>query len=108
MVTDIPLNDFQSDALREVISIGVGRGADSLNRLLQAQIKLEIPHLRLVSSNKLSSELKHLGAETISSIDLKFTGDLSGQSFLIFPEKSAGKLVNAMVGNTLRLKKWMP
>lgn len=95
----IELSELQKDALKEVINIGVGKGADSLNQLLNTHIKLEIPNLKIIPADKLSEELGYMGKGQLSTVNLKFSGDLEGSSLLIFPEVSAASLVTALMGD---------
>lgn len=98
-VFKIELSELQEDAIKEVINIGVGKGAESLNQLLNTHIHLEIPNLKIVSNENLSQALEYMGKESLSTVNLKFSGDLEGSSILIFPEKSAVNLVTTLMGD---------
>ena len=42
------LTDDQLDALGELFNIGVGKGADNLNQMLDCQIQIREPHLEVI------------------------------------------------------------
>ncbi len=90
----------QLEALRELINIGVGKGASILNTMLNSHIKLQVPSLKLISVSDLNKEFEKLGAGKLSAIALKFDGPFSGSADLLFPSETALALVNALVGDS--------
>jgi chemotaxis protein CheC len=80
------------DALKEIVNIGVGRGAENLNQLLNEHISLETPEVYITHIDRLKEILYSEKVETFSYISLQFSGDLKGRSKLIFPLSSAKKL----------------
>jgi chemotaxis protein CheC len=91
----------QIDALRELINIGVGRGAGVLNTMLSSHIGLQVPFVKLLSHEELKSELESIGSDRLASVNLIFKGLFSGNANLIFPSESALKLVVALTGDRL-------
>lgn len=89
------ITPLQLDALKELVNIGVGRAAASLNDMLESPIKLDVPEVRMLSSQELGSETGG-STETFSCVQLGFKGSFSGVAALVFPQASAIKLVAAL------------
>ncbi len=88
----------QLDALQELLNIGVGRAAGSLNQMLEKPIRLHIPAIQLGKMEELSQEVQGTKDTTLSSVQLPFKGTFSGSSCLLFPTESATALVVALTG----------
>ena len=86
------------DALKELINVGVGRGASVLNTMLKSHIVLKVPFVKVLSPEDLREEIKALGENRLAAVYLGFKGELSGAAMLVFPEKSAQDLVTASTG----------
>jgi chemotaxis protein CheC len=91
----VSLSPLQLDALRELVNIGVGRAASSLNDMLESPIKLDVPELRMLTCQELGNETGD-SRETFSCVQLGFKGSFSGVAALVFPQESAIKLVSAL------------
>jgi chemotaxis protein CheC len=89
------LTPLQYDTIKEVINIGVGRAAGILNKMFTHRMNLEVPSVKILSSDDLIKELDDGLLESISSVNLSFKGKFSGLAKLIFPTESAAKLVTA-------------
>lgn len=94
----ISISEKQLDALKELINIGVGRGASILNTMLNAHISLQVPFVQVVSNLDFAREIRRLGGDKLASINMGFKGEFSGSSQLIFPTTSASRLVQALLG----------
>lgn len=90
----------QLDTLQELLNIGVGRAAGSLNQMLEKPIRLHIPFLQLGKIEELSQEVQKMKNTTLSSVQLPFKGTFSGASCLLFPTESAKALVLALTGES--------
>ena len=88
----------QIDSLREIINIGVGRGADVLNTMLNSHISLQVPFVKVLSKEELEEEMKGHEKNQLSVVRLGFKGNTSGSSELIFTSESASKLITAFTG----------
>ncbi len=86
------------DALQELLNIGVGRSAGSLNRMLETPIRLSIPSIRVGSMVELIQELPMHNESALASVQLPFHGSFAGSAFLLFPKDSAALLVAALTG----------
>lgn len=93
------LTEEQTDALRELINIGVGSAAGMLSEMIPFRIQLQIPQVEVVSALELQNELKQrLGTDPISAVKLGFSGSFAGGAQLVFPTESAATLVAVLTG----------
>lgn len=90
----------QIDKLRELINIGVGRGAAVLNTMLNSHIKLHVPFIKLLPYEDIVKEIDNIDTARLSSVSMLFRGVFSGNARLIFPSESAFNLVTACTGET--------
>lgn len=88
----------QIDAITELFNIGIGRGASVLNTMLNSNIRLQVPFVKVLSPMELKSEMEKFGGNRIAAVDLRFEGKFSGTAQLIFPANTAGALVTTLVG----------
>lgn len=95
----ININERQIEALRELINIGVGKGAAILNTMLNSHIELRVPLLRVLSLAGLNREISTLASGRISGVSLGFQGAFSGSAELMFPSETAMTLVNSLIGD---------
>lgn len=97
------LSDIERDALTELVNIGVGRGALSLRELVGAQVLLSVPSLAILSRAEAATALSPDHTALLIAVRQGFSGEFSGQAFLIFPELSSLELVRAVAGRQLAL-----
>ena len=93
-----PISNDLMDALREIINIGVGKAAGTLNELLAHHISLEVPQIIIIHPNDLDAHIANQSEETVSLVSLQFTGTFSGLSTLLFTSDSASQLVDLLIG----------
>jgi chemotaxis protein CheC len=86
------------DALKEIVNIGVGQAASSLNEMVGSHIELEVPSIIVFDPERPADTLSDLSHHTLACVQLDFQGFFSGSSMLVFPEESAAKLVFALTG----------
>ncbi len=91
------ISDAHRDVLAEVVNIGVGQAAGSLNSILDTHVDLSVPDLKILEKGQLSEELNILGGRSVASVVLRFEGTVPGQAALIFPPESAVNLVNLLM-----------
>jgi chemotaxis protein CheC len=94
----VKINEIQLDALREIINIGIGYSAGSLNKMLQQHIVMTVPELHLIDANDPSSFAKNTYSSRLSGIFQSFDGAYSGHAALLFPRDGANQLVSALTG----------
>lgn len=95
----IPISQDQLEAIKELCNIGVGKGAAVLNTMLSCHIKLNVPHVQIISSKDFNNELRSFAKDSnISAVALAFQGLISGSAQLMFPTETASSLVAVLVG----------
>ena len=94
----VMLTPDQMDALKELINIGVGRAAATLNAMIESRIQLQVPFIKLVSLSALHEEMTDLSDERLAAVRLGFQGPFSGNAALVFPTDSAAYLVGLLTG----------
>lgn len=86
------------DAIRELVTVGVGRAAAMLNDLTRSHIHLEIPSAKMVSLADLVQEPGYRSQAEYVTVNLSFNGAFSGATALIMQKKPAAVLVSALAG----------
>ncbi|MBS2033346.1 hypothetical protein JST97_00045 [bacterium] len=82
------LDACSSDALTEIVNIGVGHSAGILQSMLNCHIELHIPKVQLVRVEDLPD---HIGCP-VAFVHLGFTGFLVGDAVMLFPRPAARHL----------------
>lgn len=90
------LNEDQLDALAEIVNIGVGRGAASLNTLVDQRIALRVPKVRLCGLSELQAELDGVDEPVDTSVVQGFSGTITGSAMLAFPQRSGVALARLL------------
>ena len=95
---NILITPKQIDIFTELINIGMGRAAASLNDLLGSFINLRIPKVMVFQIDNIPEELAKFGGEPMSIVRQDFKGHFAGKVALIFSSESASSLVSAITG----------
>ncbi len=90
------LSDEQTDALTELVNIGVGHAASTLNELIGHKIRLVIPHIKIISIEEVINNPDICSNESISAVSMAFRGNFNGNASLLFPLQSASTLVSVL------------
>ncbi len=98
MTDEIKITEEQIDILAELINIGMGRAAASLNELLNSFISLQIPKVWVFKIDSIPEELARFGEDPLFIVRQNFEGPFSGNVALIFPPESANSLVSVLTG----------
>ena len=93
------VTEIHRDTLREIVSIGVGRAAASLNSMVGHKVLIQIPTLEILSQAALDTKLSRKYGHDISVVRMKFDGDVSGDAAIIFPPDSSSALVRILTGS---------
>jgi len=93
------LTELQLDALKEVINIGVGYAAGSLNELVGTPISLRVPDVDVLDLVQAQTRVAAFGWGRVASVHLAFSGALKGNVALVFPYDNAVKLVSLLAGD---------
>lgn len=88
------------DALRELLNIGVGNGANVLSTMLGTRINLQVPDIKILDPGDTSELIEELGLDDFSSVILGFEGPFAGSAGILFPTDSASRLVSAVAGDS--------
>ncbi len=86
------LSDQQLDALKELINIGVGKGASLLNKMLNKPIILNAINVQIIDWH--DSVLLAHQTTNASIVHMDFKGQINGRANLIFPNRVERPLRN--------------
>jgi len=93
------LTELQLDALKEAINLGVGYAAGSLNEMIGNPISLQVPEVDVLSLEEAQLRVGAFGWNRVASVQLAFSGPLTGNVALVLPYDSAVELVSLMTGD---------
>jgi len=86
----------RSDALTELVNIGMGRAGDSLARLFNAFIQLSIPRLTLVEPDRITAAIAAL-VDTdgpVIAVRQAFSSRIRGEALAIYPSAGCDALAD--------------
>jgi len=85
------------DGMVELVNIGVGRSAGSLNTLTGQHVSLRVPEIKLCNISDLKHELPRPD-QPFTVINQDYSGAFDGTAMLMFPQESAEGLFLLMTG----------
>jgi chemotaxis protein CheC len=93
------LSTVQKDAMQELANIGAAHAATTLSQLLNSQIDMSIPEVRVVDIARITD---CVGDEFAAMVVFELQGEISHGGYVIFhvPKESALRLTNTMLGMT--------
>ncbi|MDP2560158.1 chemotaxis protein CheC [Psychrobium sp. 1_MG-2023] len=94
------LSDEHNDTLCELFNIGMGRAANSLSEMVHEEVILSVPQLNTVKASPTSLALSLGQSRYLHAIEQCFSGDLSGQAYLVFDDFSGVDLVRQLLGES--------
>lgn len=94
------LTKKQIDALKEVSNIGAGHATTALSQMINKTLQLKVPSVDILSLEKVPEVVGGPEARVVG-LYLKVFGDTRGNILLLFPEESAVKLVEILVGKDI-------
>ncbi len=90
--------DETREILTELINTGVGRAAKTLNELLQYEIELSLPQIKIFGLKDMQHELDVREQEgKFVNVIQEFDGDMEGAGILSFPVINGKTLVNTLL-----------
>ena len=98
-MTDLTnLSEVELDILKELGNIGTGHAATALSKLLNKDVDLSVPNVKIGEIKNLSSEFigDVVAGVIIALQDLE--ENRSGYLYIMFPEKSARKIAGDLFG----------
>lgn len=93
------LKELQLDALKEVENIGAGHAATALSQMTNRRIMISVPRISVIRLEEVA-ELLGDPREVVAAILLHMLGDLTGRTLLVFPEPSARRLCDLLLGRS--------
>lgn len=93
------LTDYQRDALREIMNIGVGRAGSVLSEMVGSNVKLHVPSVGLTSLPDLGNCLSLADETELAAVRQHFSGTLEGHAALLFPRESGNILARQLIGD---------
>jgi chemotaxis protein CheC len=100
----VMLSELESDALTEIVNIGVGRAASSLRKMIGDQVSLSVPAIEVVSQRRAARLISEREIPPLVAIRQDFSGPFAGRALLIFPEENSLELVRAVTGDELSVQ----
>ncbi len=97
----VVLSELESDALTEIVNIGVSRAAANLRKMVGAQVFLSVPSIEVVSQRRAARLISEREIAQLVAVRQDFKGAFSGRALLIFPEENSLELVRAVTGDEL-------
>jgi chemotaxis protein CheC len=101
--TDV-LDEVELDALTELVNLGVSRAAVNLREMVNEQVHLSVPSIKLVNRAEAVSLIGQREDSKLVAVHQVFEGDITGRVLLIFPETKSLELVRAVIGGSLPLE----
>ncbi|ATO47933.1 MULTISPECIES: chemotaxis protein CheC [Brevibacillus] len=91
------LGEFQLDVLREVGNIGAGHATTALSQLIQKEIDMTVPQVKIISFQEIAD---FLGGDevVVIAVFLRVEGDCPGNMFFIIDIPSAKNLLQHLLG----------
>lgn len=90
------LTDFQTDALKEVGNIGIGHATTSLSQMVNKQVGISLPDLKLIPLIKVPTLVKN--EDPVIGIVLELKGDAKGFLLLLLSKRTAKLLIKLVLG----------
>ncbi|MBN2013622.1 MAG: chemotaxis protein CheC [Candidatus Altiarchaeota archaeon] len=100
MTEDIGMTKLQLDALREVGTIGAGSSSVALSEMLDCEIMLRVPWVKLVGIDEVPSTLAP-PRDLLVEISSLITGDINALIVMVFEREDATKLADIIISNIL-------
>jgi chemotaxis protein CheC len=98
------LTEMEEDALKEFFNMGLGMAAASLSQMVNNEVLLSLPQLKVVSYEEATKMLVPGKEEKLVAIRQNFTGELSGTALLIFPGAEGLELVRTLLNEPMPLE----
>ncbi len=98
------LTELEQDALAEVFNIGVGLAADVLSQMVNENVRLSVPLVELTSQEVASTQFHDRENRPLCAIRQTYSGEVTTDAILMFPEENSLELVRSMVGSDIPLE----
>ena len=94
----IKLSNLHKDVLKEIGNIGAGNATTSMSQLINQQVKMEVPSVKVVTINEV---IDIIGGpeEIIAAMVFKIKGEITGSVYFVLSLEEAEYLVRQMTNN---------
>ncbi|MCX6691008.1 MAG: chemotaxis protein CheC, partial [Methanoregula sp.] len=92
------ITDEQLDFLRELVNIGAGNAATALSQVLQCQVDLRMPVVRILPAPEVASALTGSPAAAVIGVRMDLVGDITGALYVILSQNDFDK-VSVLIKN---------
>jgi chemotaxis protein CheC len=103
-MTSHSFTELELDALMEIFNVGFGYAADSLSKMVNDQVTLSVPGIRIVNQEEADREFQQSAAINFCGVIQRFEGDFQANAVLMFPGDKSLELVRLMVGEMVALE----
>ena len=95
------LKDFQLDLLKEVGNIGAGHAATALSMLIQKQVDMKVPNVKILPFSEIE---EYIGGEeqVVVGIFLRIEGDIPGNMLFTLTIESALQLLKQLLNRDIK------
>ncbi len=100
------LTPQQHDAVNELANIAVGRSASMLSMMINRKIEIDVPVVKLISTDNLGQFFQERYSEDILGVSIGFDGEFRGTSTLIFERHQGKTLVDKLLSEQLDDDDW--
>ncbi|OQW94430.1 MAG: hypothetical protein BWK79_05900 [Beggiatoa sp. IS2] len=97
MANKIQISELQSDAITELLNIGMGHAASSLSNMVGSEVKLSIPSIELLSRAEAARRISIDPYRRVAAIRQRFYGPFWGDALLLLPQDKSLELVRILV-----------
>jgi len=90
------MDETLKDFLKEVINIGIGDAAVSLNLMTGYHVQMQLPDLLIYDRSNVDAYFESYHNQLLASVNMPFKSEISGTVKLIFNTESAAKLAKIL------------
>jgi chemotaxis protein CheC len=98
------LTELQHDALIETFNLGVGKAADAMSHIVNAEVIMSVPKIIFQTRAEAAKMLGSGEARRICAITQYYEGTFNTEAILMFPEEKSLEIVRLMVGDQITLE----
>ncbi|HIJ84413.1 MAG TPA: hypothetical protein HPQ00_09440 [Magnetococcales bacterium] len=98
------LSELEEDALKEFFNMGLGMAANSLSQMVNNEVLLTLPKLKVVPYEEATRMLVANQDEKLVAVRQNFKGELTGTALLIFPGSESLELVRTLLNEEIPLE----
>lgn len=90
------LDEMTKGAFQEAGNIGMGHLATSLSKMVDREVKIDIPKVDFYPLDRIIDEASDIKQKSVVAIHLKITGDVNGGTLILLPKYSALSFVDLL------------